>query len=206
MVFKEPLEYKNQPLFPNDRVSTLQQLLNILYSCNHTFSPTFWVSNMLLVYHGHRMKWKMRSVPCYYLVGCCSLVSACIEEKEDALSLCTCNDISRWPRLSNRHQNMHLTKLHTPFSHIPSQSPLCCPHNGNPNTQERFFSMQMWKPYRKKEKHAVQDSSCAQRKQYSVKCLCRWPDNLPPFNYAASSISTWQILKDMTSSSQLNPN
>lgn len=81
----------------------------------------------------------MRSVPYHYIVGCCSLVSVWIEEKEDGLLLCTCNDISRWPRLSNRHQNMHLTKLHTPFSHIPSQSPLCCPHNGNPNTQERFF-------------------------------------------------------------------
>lgn len=65
--------------------------------------------------------------------------SAWIEEKEDGLPLWTWNDISRWPRLSNRHQNMHLTKLHTPFSHIPSQSPLCFPHNGYPNTQERFF-------------------------------------------------------------------
>lgn len=94
---------------------------------------------MQQVYHGHRMKWKMRSVPYHYIVGCCSLVSAWIEEKDDGLSVCTCNDTSRWPRLSNRHQNMHLTKLHTPFSHIPSQSPLCCPHNGNPNTQKRFF-------------------------------------------------------------------
>lgn len=34
---------------------------------------------------------------------------------------------------------MHLGILHTPFSHIPSQRPLCCPHNGNPSTQERFF-------------------------------------------------------------------
>lgn len=72
-------------------------------------------------------------------------------------------------------------------------------------THKKDFSMQMWKPYRKKEKHAVQDSSCAQRKQYSMKCLHRWPDNLLPFNYAASSTSTWQILKDMTSSSKLNP-
>lgn len=99
---------------------------------------------------------------------------------------------------------MHLGKLHTPFSHIPSQSPLCCPHNGNPNTQERFFHANV-KSIQEKEKYAVWDSPCAQRKQHSVKCFCRQPDNLLPFNYAASSISTWQILKDVTSWSELNP-
>lgn len=99
---------------------------------------------------------------------------------------------------------MHLGKLHTPSSHIPSQSPLCCPHNGNPNTQERFFHANV-KSIQEKEKYALRDSPCAQRKQHSVKCLRRQPDNLLPFNYAASSISTWQILKDVTSWSELNP-
>lgn len=34
-------------------------------------------------------------------------------------------------------------------------------------THKKDFSMQMWNPYKKKEKHAVWDSSCTQRKQYS---------------------------------------
>lgn len=54
MVFKEPLEYENQPLFPNDRVSTLQQFLNILDPYDHIFSP-FLCLNVLQVYHGHSM-------------------------------------------------------------------------------------------------------------------------------------------------------
>lgn len=73
-------------------------------------------------------------------------------------------------------------------------------------THKKDFSMQMWNPYRKtKKKYAVQDSPCAQRKQHSVKCLCRQPDSVLPFNYAASSRSIWQILKDVTSWSELNP-
>lgn len=99
---------------------------------------------------------------------------------------------------------MHLSKLHTPFSHIPSQRPLCCPHNGNPNTQERFFHANV-KSIQEKEKYAVWDSPCAQRKQPCVKCLRRQPDILVPFNYVASSTSTWQIQRDVTSWSELNP-
>lgn len=69
---------------------------------------------------------------------------------------------------------------HTPFSHIPSQSPLCCPHNGNPNTQERFFHANV-KSIQGKGKYAIRDSSCAQRKQYAVKCLRRRPRQPPAF-------------------------
>lgn len=99
---------------------------------------------------------------------------------------------------------MHLSKLHTPFSHIPSQRPLYCPHNGNPNTQERFFHANV-KSIQEKEKEAVWDSLCTQRKQDAIKCLRRQPDNLVAFIYAASSISTWKTQKDMTPWSKLNP-
>lgn len=61
------------------------------------------------------------------------------------------------------------------------------------------------KSIQEKEKYAVRDSPRSQGKQHSVKYLHRRPDNLLPFNYAASSISTWQIQKDVTSRSELNP-
>lgn len=69
-------------------------------------------------------------------------------------------------------------------------------------THKKDFSMQMWNPYRKKKNmqfeihHAPKENN---------KCLRRRPDNLLPFNYAASSISTWQIWKDVTSWAELNP-
>lgn len=67
-----------------------------------------------------------------------------------------------------------------------------------------FFHANM-KSIQEKEKEAVWDPQRAQRKQHSVKCLRRQFDNLVPFNYTASNISAWQIEKDMTSWSELNP-
>ena len=83
-------------------------------------------------------------------------------------------DISQWPSLSDRHQNMYLGKLHTPCSPHPNpESPLCCPHNGNPNTQERFSHANVKSIQEKGGGGSMQFENHreTQRKQGSVKCF-----------------------------------